>query len=157
MYKKSIIIIIYILLFTLTAIPQQFIANLTEKQQIQCLICEYSDKYNLDRNIVLRLVAAESQFKITAKSNKQAFGLMQIQKETAKDMAKRLKLSDKIDLYNKHTNIKIGCFYLRYLLDRFNGNYRKALSAYNFGLGNVRNNRTLPQETKDYLIKILGE
>jgi len=46
---------------------------------------------------------------------------------------------NKEDLYNPDTNIAFGCYYLSYLMDYFGGNIINVLSAYNWGLNNVRN------------------
>jgi len=36
-------------------------------------------------------------------------------------------------------NIQLGCFYLRYLINYYDGNVRNAICAYNAGLQNVNN------------------
>ena len=64
---------------------------------------------------------------------------MQIMPETGEWAAELMGMSeyDSEMLYDPETNIHIGCWYLRYLLDMYEGNLPTALAAYNAGLGNV--------------------
>jgi soluble lytic murein transglycosylase len=62
------------------------------------------------------------------------------------------------DPLNPVENIRGGAKYLRYLLDRFDGNLPLALAAYNAGEYRVkRNNYQIPaiQETQEYVAKVL--
>ena len=52
-------------------------------------------------------------------------------------------------LYDPETNIHIGCWYLRYLLDMYESNLPTALAAYNAGLGNVSKWLVNPEYSKD--------
>ena len=125
-----------------------------------------SDKYSLSRATVYALIKTESSFNSRAKSNKGAKGLMQITDKTGEFIAKKL-CQEEYDLFNVEDSIEFGCYYIRYLIDKF-GNERTALIAYNAGEGNVSNwlkdNRysedgeylkEIPfDETKDYIDKI---
>jgi len=59
-----------------------------------------------------------------------AYGLMQIKLETAQDMGFT---GIPAQLYIPATNIEYGTKYLRYQLDRYSSDLRKAISAYNAG------------------------
>jgi soluble lytic murein transglycosylase len=64
---------------------------------------------------------------------------MQITPETAEFIAKRsggTRFSQE-DLATPQINISYGSYYLRYLLDRYDGNTELALAAYNAGETNV--------------------
>ncbi len=98
-------------------------------------IVTYSDKYNLDRYLVMALIKAESNYIYDAHSGV-ARGLMQITDETADWIATKLSL-DNFDILDPETNINMGCFYLSYLLDYYKGNEQLALASYNAGMGNV--------------------
>jgi soluble lytic murein transglycosylase-like protein len=47
-----------------------------------------------------------------------------------------------------------GTRYLKGLLTRYGGNLDKALSAYNWGPGNLERGGSLPAETRNYLVKV---
>jgi soluble lytic murein transglycosylase-like protein len=52
-------------------------------------------------------------------------------------------------------NIEGGSRYLRQLLNRYQGNRRLALAAYNWGMGNLEKRpEALPKETQQYLLKV---
>lgn len=129
----------------------------------------YSKIYNLDANIVASLINVESSYTPQAKSNKNAIGLMQIKLETANylDEKNNRNLVAENELFNAETNIKYGCEYLKYLVDKFDDIFT-SLAAYNAGETRVRswlNNldyssdkktlKIIPfEETKNYVKKI---
>lgn len=126
----------------------------------------YSNEFSLSPYLVFATIKVESSFSPTAKSSKGASGLMQITDKTARYIAVMLG-EDSFDLFDPETNIRYGCRYLRYLLDKFNDDVA-AICAYNAGEGNVltwlKNNeystdgKTLSvipfSETNSYLKKI---
>lgn len=97
----------------------------------------YSNYYDLDSALVFSVVKVESGFREKAISNKGAMGLMQITNKTANYIA-LLKGDTTFDMLDGKQNIEYGCYYLRYLLDKFSDT-KTTLCAYNAGEGNVRN------------------
>ncbi len=99
----------------------------------------YSAEYQIDPYLIMSIIKAESNFDHEAVSTKNASGLMQIMKPTALWLADRMEMAD-FD-YAKITepdiNIKMGCYYIDYLLGLFDGDVKNALAAYNAGEGNV--------------------
>jgi len=95
-----------------------------------------SNAHNVDPVLVASVIRAESNFKPGAVSAKGAVGLMQIMPSTGEFIAKKMGLAD-YDLWDARTNIEMGTFYLRYLLDKFE-DLKTALIAYNAGEGNVQ-------------------
>lgn len=79
----------------------------------------------------------ESRGNPNAVSPKGATGLMQIMPETAKEIAAELGIK-KYDLKDPETNKKFGTYYLRKMLDSFDGDPELALAAYNAGAGRVK-------------------
>jgi len=102
-------------------------------------ILTISKDYNFHPELIASLINAESSFNEKAKSNKGAIGLMQIKLTTA-NYVSSLNNENKInesELFSPSINIKIGCQYLKYLLNKFK-NLDTALAAYNAGETRVR-------------------
>jgi len=113
-------------------------------------IARYSRQHRLSPALLRAIIKAESNFDPAAVSRAGAVGLMQLMPETAVKLDVR-------DPYDPDENIGGGARYLRYLLDRFNGNLPLALAAYNAGENRVEQYRTLPpiKETRRYVFKVL--
>ncbi|MBI5207032.1 MAG: tetratricopeptide repeat protein [Candidatus Firestonebacteria bacterium] len=101
---------------------------------------KYSQSYNIDPFLAYAVIREESRFKTQALSRAKAFGLMQIISPTGKFVAKQIGIKRfSVDLLNDpETNVKMGIWYLRYLLDEFKDNKFHALAAYNGGPENVK-------------------
>ncbi|MDX1674604.1 MAG: lytic transglycosylase domain-containing protein, partial [Longimicrobiales bacterium] len=61
-------------------------------------------------------------------------GYTQLMPATAFDLDPSLEYRD---LFDRETNLRLGFRYLRWLIDRYDGDLRTALLAYNRGLGTV--------------------
>ena len=98
------------------------------------IIRQQSREKNLDPALVAAVIYRESKFRDQT-SDAGAKGLMQILPETAEFIAKRTGGTqfELRDLANPQVNISYGCWYLRYLLDRYEGNEVAAVAAYNAG------------------------
>lgn len=100
-------------------------------------IQKYSNEYGVDPKVVLAIMRVESNFKSDATSKVNAKGLMQILPDTAKHVAKLLNIdANSMDLNDAETNIKIGTYYIKYLMQNFS-NMDTVYAAYNGGIGNV--------------------
>lgn len=82
------------------------------------------------------LVFTESTFRPTAVSHMGAVGLTQLLPSTARWIAPDI-VQRNSQLNNPETNLRVGFRYLRYLLDKYNGDAESALTAYNRGPGTV--------------------
>ncbi len=99
---------------------------------------KYSEAFEVPQHLVYSVINAESRFNKNATSKVGAQGLMQLMPTTANEIA--IKLGDdfsSVDLYNPETNIKYGCYYLKYLLKMFSGNVTNAVASYNAGYNKV--------------------
>ncbi len=100
-------------------------------------IQKYSNEYGVDPKVVLAIMRVESNFKTDATSKVNAKGLMQVLPDTAKHVAKLLNIdANSMDLNDAETNIKIGTYYIKYLMQNFS-NMDTVYAAYNGGIGNV--------------------
>lgn len=131
-------------------------------------IQKYSNEYGVDPKVVLAIMRVESNFKSDAVSKVNAKGLMQVLPDTAKHVAKLLNVdANSLDLNDPETNVKVGTYYLKYLMQNFS-NMDTVYAAYNGGIGNVKtwlkdskyssdgvSLYTIPSaETKNYVNKV---
>ena len=94
-------------------------------------------RYKIDPYLVLSLTRQESAFNEKAVSSADARGLMQLLPKTAKNVAKTIKFSKKIDLFDPQQNMLMGTALITQLLTRYEGKTYLALAAYNAGPGPV--------------------
>lgn len=166
-YSKITIFILLILVVFLSVTP---IKKAIYPLRYEDIIVKYSNEYQLDPYLVMAIISAESRFEENANSHKDAMGLMQVTEQTAKWCVDRFELDiSSENLYNPDTNIHIGCAYMDFLIDVFDGELQTAVAAYNAGQGNVKkwlsderyslDGKTLKQipfeETKNYVEKVL--
>ncbi len=121
------------------------------KRWLVDLVATIASWYKVDEKLVLSIISAESNFMLSAKSNKDAQGLMQLIPATAERFNVK-------DAYNASQNIKGGVKYLRWLLSYFRGDVTLAVAAYNAGEGAVNQYKGVPpyKETQAYVKKVLG-
>jgi soluble lytic murein transglycosylase len=102
-------------------------------------VMQASARYQVDPHLILAIIRTESDFETDKISKKGAIGLMQVMPDTADWVISRgpFKTVTKEQLLIPKVNIEIGTWYLAFLLDTFQGDYVKAIAAYNAGPGNV--------------------
>lgn len=106
-------------------------------------------EYKLDPKLIASVIAVESNFNWKAISPKYSLGLMQLQPQTARNMAVS-------NVWDPKQNIAGGAKYLRQLLDHYGQNLVLALAAYNAGPDRVEQYRGVPpyRETYDYIQRV---
>jgi soluble lytic murein transglycosylase len=115
----------------------------------------HAENYRLEPELLAAVIYTESKFDSDAESPSGAIGLMQLLPETAAGIAERTGGSqfETADLYDPELNVRYGSWYLRHLLDKYGGDLRKALAAYNGGQGNVDRGIQYA-ETKAYVDRV---
>lgn len=108
-------------------------------------------KYAISEKLIQSVIQAESNYRPDAVSPAGAQGLMQLMPATARELG----VNDPFDV---DQNIDGGARYLRKMMDRFGGDIKLALAAYNAGPGTVqRYNGNVPyQETQTYIQRVLS-
>lgn len=98
-------------------------------------IYEISLKYNFNPLLTCALIKVESNFIVDSVSDSYAFGLCQVRRFIARELAENIGIKwdgAEKTLFNPKENIKIGIYYLALLYDDFE-DMRLALTAYNYG------------------------
>lgn len=105
----------------------------------------------LDPKLVEAVVRVESNFKPQAVSPKGAMGLMQVMPSTADECGIP-------NAYHAVSNLMGACECLRKLINRYQGDLRLALAAYNAGPGHVDRYNGVPpfRETRDYVQRVMA-
>jgi soluble lytic murein transglycosylase-like protein len=119
--------------------------------QISNYLESVAERESLDPDLLHVVIAQESSFFPCAVSHKGAMGMMQLMPGTAADLGVT-------NPFDAKENIDGGARYLGYLLQRFGGDLKLALAAYNAGPTRVDNYRGIPPfpETVDYVSRIMG-
>lgn len=110
------------------------------------VIAAEAKKARVPPELAFAIVDVESGGKPDAVSPKGARGFFQLMPETAKGLG--------VDPTDPVQNIRGGLTYFRQMLDQHGGDVNKALTAYNWGPGNVAKGGAPPQETIDYVQRV---
>jgi len=134
------------------------------------VLAEKARSRDLEEPWVLGVVRQESRFITGAKSSAGATGLMQVMRPTAKWVAQRMRMKNfsSARLHEPDLNAALGTYYLKHVLNQFDGSPVLAAAAYNAGPTRARLWRgtapvegaifveTIPfGETRDYVKKVM--
>lgn len=121
-------------------------------------IKEASQRYGMPVNLIVGIMKAESDFNNQCVSYAGAKGLMQLMPETAAEVGVT-------DVFDPRQNILGSVEYITKLINKYNGDVRLALAAYNTGPGKIASRgvtsstsaeyQTVPQSIRDYAERVL--
>jgi soluble lytic murein transglycosylase-like protein len=120
------------------------------RKPLENKIFDAAQRASLDPKLVEAIIKVESNFSTKATSPKGAKGLMQVMASTAREC----KI---LDPYHPLNNLMGACVCLRKLINRYRGDLKLALAAYNAGPSNVDKYGGIPPfpETQDYVKRVL--
>ena len=134
-------------------------------------VCKNTECRQLDPFLVWAVMRQESIFNASIISPAGAVGLMQIMPATGKVIAKALGENYSPDSLNSpEANVRFGAYYIKELLDEFDGNIVLAAASYNGGPFNAKKWLSLNRndgfnmfvegigfsETRDYVKKVVA-
>ena len=116
---------------------------------LRSMVDVISQNHGVDPALVRAVIKTESNFNRWAVSNKGARGLMQLIPATGARYGVR-------DFFDPQQNVEGGVQYLKFLLEKFNGNLDLSLAAYNAGENLVQRLGRVPPipETTNYVRKV---
>ena len=164
--RRRLISLAVILLLCVAAIPLagragDAVMRLAYPLEYEETIRRASAEEGLEPAFVAGVVRTESRFDPEAESSQRAYGLMQLLPETAEFVSQRSGIEG--DYRDPEVNVRLGTWYLGYLEEKYSGDERLMLAAYNSGEGQVdswlRQNRDLDRripfpETHEYVERV---
>ena len=126
---------------------------MSENNRHRRVASQMAERYGVDPEVFTRLIARESSWDPNARGANGELGYTQIMLETGIDPGYGVKpINDRNDPID---NLRFGAEYLGALLREYDGDYNKALMAYNGGAGNV-NKGTVSDAAQKYAAEVMS-
>ena len=142
------------------SLPEDYPAGITETNPLSVhgkkteallhpVVLKAANRHQIDPALVKAIIMAESSYNPKAISKKGARGLMQLMPKTAEILGVK-------DSFNPEQNINAGVRHFKGLMNRFKGDVKLALAAYNAGGRKVRKYQGVPpfKATQYYIKKV---
>jgi soluble lytic murein transglycosylase-like protein len=127
-----------------------------ERLYLEPILAQAARDYSLPVDLILAQAWAESGWRVEAVSNKGAVGVLQIMPKAVDFISTRLlRLDQPLDARDPAANARMGARFMRHLLDRLDGDPRRALIAYNQGLAGLHRKGPVPA-AETYADKVLA-
>ncbi|MBP1931170.1 lytic transglycosylase domain-containing protein [Ammoniphilus resinae] len=130
-------------------------------ERIKGYLQKVAEEVDVDLHLLAALAKQESGFQENARSRVGAIGLFQLMPSTARSLG--------VNPYDSYQNALGGAKYIKGKLDKYNGDIKLALAAYNAGPGRVDRaitkagtsdwdtvSQRLPKETRNFVPKVLS-
>ena len=130
-------VIVILMLLGIAMIAEKMIVSRTYTKPYSEFVEKYAKTYQIDALLIYAMMKNESNFEETAKSHKNAIGLMQILESTAEEVAEKNQIEYE-SLSDPEINIQIGILYFAELLEENNNCIELALASYNAGKNKVK-------------------
>ena len=137
-----------------------------EQKKTEYKAVEIAKQHDIELELMLAIIHAESNFNPIAVSKNGAGGLMQMMPATARDIGlkvpeyqdkrKPILDSNRDERFDPHKNLHAGITYFKMLFKKYLGNLTLALGAYNVGPGKVEIRGPLISSGKKYANKVLS-
>ena len=120
------------------------------RDDINTIAEQQARKNHVSPDLIKAVISTESSYNPLAVSSAGARGLMQLMPSVMKDYGVK-------NPFNPVENIQAGVSHLGKLLKDYDGDYKKALAAYNAGKGAVEKHDGIPdyKETKNYIKQVI--
>ena len=116
----------------------------------QVYIDRAAERFGVNPKLIAAVAATESSWDPLATNKKSgAQGLMQLMPKTAKQLGVN-------DSYDSEQNIMGGTQYLAQLLEMYDGDLEMALTAYNWGMGNLKEYGMARSPSRKYVADVIG-
>jgi len=135
--------------------PESYARRYNISRDLASTIIEMAVAEGIDPELGFRLVRVESVFRPNARGAGGALGLTQLMPSTARAVDRSLRSDAQI--LEPETNLRVGFRYLRRMIERYDGDVRLGLLAYNRGSGTVDRALQAGRDPENgYSSKVLG-
>jgi soluble lytic murein transglycosylase len=116
-------------------VQDQVLFSIAYPRPFEDLVEQYATQDGVPKNLLYAIMREESSFRPSARSPRDARGLMQMIHPTAKRMARQVKLKRFRfrHLFKPEISIRLGAHYVKTLLKQFDGNIVAAIASYHAG------------------------
>lgn len=126
---------------------------MSEINRHKIVAAQMAERYGVDPEIFIRLIEKESKFDKNARGKLDEIGYTQIRPDTGRNPG--YGVTPIQDRFDPEDNLRFGAEYLGALVKHYDGDYNKALMAFNGGPTNV-NRGTPSSAAQAYAAEILG-
>jgi soluble lytic murein transglycosylase len=127
-----------------------------QSYEVAQAVIEEANRNGMDPIFLLAVIKTESHFNPMARGTHGEIGLMQILPQTAREIARKLKLPGDVNLQNPVINIRVGAAHFAQLRKHFAQIGSRYISAYNMGTRNVQRLINEEIEPSIYATRVLN-